>query len=317
MFITRLSELLGIEYPILQGGMAWVSTAELAAAVSEAGGLGIVACGNHPPFYLEEQVQKAKELTGKPFGVNVLLLSPHVDDLFRVIAREKVPVVTTGAGNPGKYLPALKDAGTRVIPVVASVALARRLEKQGVDALIAEGMESGGHIGETTTMALVPQVVDAVSIPVIAAGGIADGRGFLAALSLGAEGVQMGTRFVCAEECRVHRAWKEAIVKAGDRDTAVTGRPTGHPVRIIKNKLARQFEQLEKEAAPIEEYDKLGRGRLEAAAVNGDMNYGSVMAGQVAGLIADIIPAAEIIRRIMVEAEEAIANLNRLNGTRN
>lgn len=317
MFITRLSELLGIKYPVLQGGMAWVSTAELAAAVSEAGGLGIIACGNHPPSHLEEQIQKAKELTGKPFGVNVLLLSPHVDDLFRVIAREKVPVVTTGAGNPGKYLPALKSAGTKVIPVVASVALARRLEKQGVDALIAEGMESGGHIGETTTMALVPQVVDAVSIPVIAAGGIADGRGFLAALSLGAEGVQMGTRFVCAAECRVHQAWKEAIVKAGDRDTAVTGRPTGHPVRIIKNKLARQFEQLEKEGAPLEEYDKLGRGRLEAAAVNGDINYGSVMAGQVAGLIADIIPAAEIIRRILAEAEEAIAKLNRLNGTGN
>ncbi len=313
MFATRICDLLGMEYPILQGGMAWVSTAELAAAVSEAGGLGIIACGNHPPDFLREQVRKAKELTAKAFGVNVLLLSPYVDDIFKIIIDEKVPVVTTGAGNPGKYLPPLKEAGTKVIPVVASVALAKRLEKQGVDALIAEGMEAGGHIGETTTMALVPQVSDAVQIPVIAAGGIADGRGLLAALTLGAEGIQMGTRFVCASECTVHQSWKEAIVKAADRGTVVTGRPTGHPVRIIKNKLARQFEQLEKESAPMEEYDKLGTGRLEAAAVDGDTDYGSVMAGQISGLVSDIKPVSEIIQQVMAEAVEAIAGLNKLN----
>jgi enoyl-[acyl-carrier protein] reductase II len=309
MFATRLCDLLDIEYPILQGGMAWVSTAELAAAVSEAGGLGIIAGGNHPSDYLQEQVRKAKELTEKPFGVNVMLLSPFVDDLFSVIIEERVPVVTTGAGTPGKYLPALKEVGTRVIPVVASVALAKRLEKQGVDALIAEGMESGGHIGETTTMALVPPV----EIPVIAAGGVADGRGFLAALSLGADGVQMGTRFICAEECTVHQGWKEAILKARDRDTVITGRPTGHPVRIIKNRLAREFERLEKESAPLEEFDKLGAGRLEAAAVRGDVEHGSVMAGQVSGLVAEIIPARDIIRQVVSEAAEAMNTLNNLS----
>ncbi len=313
MFTTRLCELLDIEYPIFQGGMAWVSTAELASAVSEAGGLGIIACGNQPPAYLKEQVRNAKEATRKAFGVNVMLLSPYVDDLFKIIIEERVPVVTTGAGTPGKYLPALKEVGAKVIPVVASVALAKRLEKQGVDAVIAEGMESGGHIGETTTMALVPQVVNALSIPVIAAGGIADGKGFLAALSLGAEGVQMGTRFICASECTVHQAWKEAIIKARDRDTVITGRPTGHPVRILKNRLAREFGRLEKEGALLEEYEKLGAGRLEAAAVNGDTDFGSVMAGQAAALVKEEEPAREIIIGIMAEAEEALNGLNKLN----
>jgi len=309
MFKTRVCELLGIEYPILQGGMAWVATAELAAAVSEAGGLGIIGAGGMPGEILREEIRKARSLTDKPFGVNIMLMSEFVEEQMKVVLEERPAVITTGAGNPGVYIPHLKSAGIKVIPVVASVSLAIRLERIGVDALIAEGSESGGHIGEISTFALVPQVVDAVALPVIAAGGIADGRGFLAAFALGAEGVQMGTRFVCSTECTVHPAYKEAIIKARDRDTVVTGRPTGHPVRCIRNKLTRKFEELEARCAPPEELEELGKGRLRAAAVDGDVEYGSVMAGEISGLIKDIKPVKQIIQDIIKEAEELLANL--------
>lgn len=309
LFKTPLCDLLGIEYPIIQGGMAWVATAELVAAVSEAGGLGIIGSGHAPAEWVLDQIRQVKERTSKPFGVNVMLMSPHVKEVMDVIVKEKVAVVTTGAGNPGVYMPALKEAGIKVIPVVASVALAQRLERQGVDAIIVEGTESGGHVGELTTMALVPQVVDAVKVPVIAAGGIADGRQFLAALALGAVGVQMGTRFMCASECTIHPAVKEQILKARDRDTVVTGRSTGHPVRVLKNKLARQFEEMEKRCAPPEEIEKLGVGRMRAAMLEGDVEYGSLMAGQVAAMVKKIQPAADIIQEILQEAETAHANL--------
>lgn len=301
--------MLNIEYPILQGGMAWVSTAELAAAVSEGGGLGIIGSGQAPPEWLMEQVHKAKELTDKPFGVNVMLLSPHAENILHFLAEEKVSVVTTGAGNPGKYVNMLHDAGIKVIPVVSSVALARRLERSGVDALIAEGMESGGHVGELTTMALVPQIVDALDIPVIAAGGIYDGRGMAAALMLGAEGVQMGTRFMCATECTVHPRVKEKVIKARDRDTIVTGRSTGHPVRVLKNKLARKFLELEENCAPGDEFEKLGVGRLRLAMVEGDVEMGSVMAGQVCAMVSGIQPAGSIIRDVISGAEKVITDI--------
>lgn len=312
MLQTRLCEVLGIEYPVIQGGMAWVSTAELAAAVSEGGGLGIIGAGNAPPDWVREEIRKARSLTRKPFGVNVMLLSPFADEVMRVLIEERVPVVATGAGNPGKYVGALHEAGAKVIPVVASVTLARRLERVGVDAVVAEGMESGGHIGEVTTMVLVPQVVDAVSIPVIAAGGIADGRGVAAALALGAEGVQLGTRFICAAECTVHPRVKEFILRAKDRDTVVTGRPTGHPVRCLRNKLTRKFEELEARCAPVEELEALGVGKLRAAMVEGDVEYGSVMAGQCAAMVREIKPAGEIIRELVSQAEEVLGRLGRL-----
>lgn len=308
MWRTPLCELLGITYPILQGGMAWVATGELAAAVSSAGGLGIIGAGNAPPEVVRQEIRKVRERTDRPFGVNLYYMSPYIEELVDLVVEERVPVVTTGAGNPGKHLPRFREAGIKVIPVVASVALAKRLERLGVDALIAEGMECGGHIGEITTMALVPQIVDAVKIPVIAAGGIADGRGLAAALALGAQGVQMGTRFICASECTVHPNYKEAILRAGDRDTVVTG-GHGHYVRVLRNKLSRQFEELAARGASWEEMDKLGAGKLRAAAVEGDVEYGSVMAGQIAALVKEIKPAGEIIREIM---EEATAILSRL-----
>ncbi len=308
MIRTVLCDLLGIEYPILQGGMAWVATAELAAAVSAAGGLGIIGAGNLPPEEVRAEIRKVRELTDRPFGVNVYYMSPYVEEVLAVVVEERVPVLTTGAGNPGKHLPMLKEAGVKVIPVVASVALAKRLARAGVDALIAEGMECGGHIGEVTTMALVPQVVDAVDIPVIAAGGIADGRGLAAALALGAAGVQIGTRFICAAECQVHPNYKEAILKAGDRDTVVTGYP-GHYVRVLRNKLARQFEELMRQGAPPEELDRLGANKLRAAARDGDVEYGSLMAGQSAGLVKRIAPAREIITEIVTEAARVIRSL--------
>ena len=314
MIKTDLCVLLGIDYPIIQGGMAWVSEAHLAAAVSEGGGLGIIGAGHAPADWVREQIKKAKELTKKPFGVNVMLLSPFANDVIKVVLEEEVAVVTTGAGNPGKYVPMLQAAGTRVIPVVPSVALAKRLEQTGVDAVIAEGMESGGHIGELTTMALVPQVVDAVQVPVIAAGGIGDGRGLAAVLALGAQGVQMGTRFVCASECTVHPQVKARIVKARDRDTVVTGRSTGHPVRCIRNKLTRQFEELESRGVDLAELEKLGAGRLKLAMVDGDIDYGSVMAGQIAGMVSRIMPAADILKEITSEAEEIIRRCGRLAG---
>ncbi|WP_018211000.1 enoyl-[acyl-carrier-protein] reductase FabK [Desulfitobacterium hafniense] len=314
MIKTRLCDLIGIEYPIFQGGMAWTATGELAAAVSEAGGLGIIGAGQAPADWLRQEIHKIKKVTDKPYGVNVMLMSPFVEDVMQVIVEERVPVITTGAGNPGKYIPMLKEVGTKIIPVVASVALARRLEKAGVDALIAEGMESGGHIGEISTLPLVPQVVDAVSIPVIAAGGIYDGRGMVAALALGAEGVQMGTRFMCAEECTISSKVKEMILKAKDRDTVVTGRSTGHPVRCLGNKLTREFEQLEKEGTDPEVLEKMGAGKLRLAMVEGDTQNGSVMSGQIAGAVQKIEPAATIIQDVMQGSERELARLSQRFG---
>jgi enoyl-[acyl-carrier protein] reductase II len=294
--------------------MAWVSTAELAAAVSEAGGLGIIGSGQAPPDWLLDQVQRAKVITAKPFGVNVMLLSPFVDEIMKIIIEERVAVVTTGAGNPGKYVPALQEAGIRVIPVVASVALAKRLVRSGVDALIAEGTESGGHVGELTTMALVPQIVDAVEVPVIAAGGICDGRGMAAAMALGAAGVQMGTRFMCANECVIHQNVKDMVMKAKDRDTLVTGRSTGHPVRVLRNKLSRRFVEMEENCIPAEEIVRLGVGALKVAMVDGDVDMGSVMAGQVSAMVNKIQPAREIIEEVISGAREILLRLGGMAG---
>ncbi|MDR7857718.1 enoyl-[acyl-carrier-protein] reductase FabK [Tissierella sp.] len=307
---TRITDILNIKYPILQGGMAWVATHELAAAVSEAGGLGIIGAGNAPPEFVKEEIRKLKELTDKPFGVNIMMLSPFAEDIVGIVCDEGVPVVTTGAGSPGKYIKKLKEHNVKIIPVVPTVSLAVRLEREGVDALIVEGTEAGGHIGELTTMALVPQVVDAVKIPVIAAGGIGDGRGFLAALTLGAEGVQIGTRFVCSTEAKVHINYKEAIVKSKDRDAQVTGRSTGHPVRALKNKFTKEFLELEKNNTPFEELELLGSGRLKLAVVEGDMDKGSLMSGQIAGLIKDIKPCREIIEEIVFSAEKRLYSLS-------
>jgi len=315
MFHTRITELLNIKYPILQGGMARVATYRLAAAVSEAGGLGIIGAGNASGEVIREEIRKLKKLTDKPFGVNIMMLSPYAEDIVGIICSEGVPVVTTGAGSPGKYIERLKKHNVKIIPVVPTVSLAKRLEREGVDALIVEGTEAGGHIGELSTMALVPQVVDEVKIPVIAAGGIADGRGFLAALSLGAEGIQMGTRFVCSTECTAHQNYKEAIVKAKDRDAFVTGRSTGYPVRALKNKFTRHFLGLEKKGVPFEELEALNAGRLRLAVEEGDVEQGSLMAGQISGLIRDIKPCREIIEGIIEEAKENIKYLEAfLNG---
>lgn len=308
---TRLTELLGVEYPIIQGGMAWTATAELAGAVSKAGGLGIIGAGHMPTDLLREQIRSAKALTDRPFGVNLMLLTPHIDELVQLVLDEHVPVVTTGAGNPGKYMAALKDQGIKVLPIAPSVALAKRMESIGADAIIGEGMEAGGHIGELTTMVLTPQLVDAVEIPVVAAGGIADGRGIAAAFALGAEGVQVGTRFMCAEECTIHPAVKEQVVKAKDRDTVVTGRSTGHPVRVIKNKLAREIVRLDRENKP-EEIEALGSGKLALAMRSGDVEMGSLMAGQAAALVCSIQPAAQIIDEMISEARAVLADLSDL-----
>lgn len=308
---TAICDLFGIKYPIIQGGMAWVATAELAAAVSEGGGLGIIGAGNAPGEAVREQIRKARTLTKRPFGVNVYYLSPFVEDVIKVILEEKVEVISTGAGNPGKHIPQLKEAGIKVMPVVASVALAKRLERHGVDAFIAEGLECGGHVGDLTTMALVPQIVDAVSVPVLAAGGIADGRQMAAALCLGAQGAQIGTRFVCAAECTVHPRYKESIIAAKDRDTVLTGYH-GHYVRVLKNKLTKEFERLEKEHAPDSELEKLGAGKLRAAVVDGDVEMGSVMSGQVAAMVTKVQPAAVILQEIMSEAEAVLAKTNNL-----
>ncbi len=314
MFDSRLKELLGIKYPIFQGGMAWVATSELAAAVSEAGGLGIIAAGNAPGDYVRSEIRKLKTMTDKPFGVNIMLLSPFVEDIVDIVCDEKVPVVTTGAGNPGKFLQRFREQNIKVIPVVPTVSLAKRLEKQGVDALIAEGTEAGGHIGELTTMALVPQVCDAVSIPVIAAGGIADGRGVVAALALGANGVQLGTRFVCSTEAKVHQNYKDKLINAKDRDALVTGRSTGHPVRVIRNQFTREFMELEKTGATVEELERMGAGRLRLAVVEGDVDKGSVMSGQIVGMIRDIKPCSEIIEQLIDEAKRVLGSLNDREG---
>lgn len=308
---NRVAKLLGIEYPVVQGGMAWVADADLAAAVSNGGGLGIIAAGNMPPDVLEQQIIKARSLTDKPFGVNIMLLSPTANDALEVVARNMVPVVTTGAGSPGKVIERLKPVGTIVVPVIASVAHARRVERQGADAVVAEGMEAGGHIGDITTMVLVPQIADSVGIPVIAAGGIADSRGVVAAFSLGAEGVQIGTRFVCAAESNVHPAYKNEIIKARDRSTVITGRVTGHPVRCIQNRLTREFERIERAGATIEEVEKLGTGKLRAAVVDGDVDFGSVMAGQSAALVDKIQPARDIIMELFNGTEEVLDRMKR------
>lgn len=306
---TKISQMLNINYPIFQGGMAWISDADLAAAVSNAGGLGVIAGGNAEKHIVEIQIDKIRTLTDKPFALNVMLLSPFADDIIDLAIEKKVPIVITGAGSPGKYIDRLKEAGIKIIPVVPSVALAKRMEGLGVDALIAEGTEAGGHIGELTTMALVPQVVDAVNIPVIAAGGIADGRGAAAAFMLGAEGIQVGTRFLVAHECNVHRNYKEMVLDAKDTSSVVTGRPTGHPVRILKNKLYRQYCDLEKKNASPEELEALGAGTLRKAVVEGDVTYGSVMAGQVAGLIQKEQTAAEIVSEIFTECEAIVKKI--------
>ena len=308
-----VTKLLKIKYPIIQGGMAWVADADLAAAVSNGGGLGIIAAANMPPELLERQIIKIRTLTDKPFGLNIMLMSPTADDALELAARHNVPVVTTGAGLPGKVLEKLKPLGTTVIPVVASVSHAERIAKQGADAVIAEGTEAGGHIGEITTMNLVPQIVDAVDIPVIAAGGIADGRGAAAAFVLGASGVQVGTRFVCAEECNVHINYKQKIVKANDRATAVTGRSLGHPVRAIKNKFIKQYEELEKRGASAEELEALGAGKLRLAVVEGDTEMGSLMAGQSAGLVHAIEPAAVIIESVISQMNNILSEMARYN----
>ena len=303
---TEICDLLGIEHPIIQGGMAWAATAELAAAVSEAGGLGVIGTGHAPGEFVRAQVRKAKAYTTRPFGVNVYYLSPFVEEIIEIVIAEGVRVITTGAGNPGKHIGRLKEAGVKVIPVVSAVALAKRLEKTGVDALIAEGLECGGHVGDLTTMALVPQIVDAVSIPVIAAGGIADGRQMAAALCLGAQGVQVGTRFVCAEECTVHINYKNALLKAKDRDTTLTGFQ-GHYVRVLKNKLTKEFEKLSKTNATEEDFEKLGAGRLRAAVVDGDVETGSVMCGQVAAMVHKIEPARGIITSLIAETRQVLS----------
>lgn len=301
---TEITALLGTEYPIIQGGMAWVAEHHLAAAVSEAGGLGIIGAANAPADWVREQIHKVRELTKKPFGVNVMLMSPYAEEVAKVIAEEKVPVVTTGAGNPEKYMELWKSAGTKVIPVVASTALAKRMERCGADAVIAEGCESGGHVGETTTMALVPQVVDTVEkIPVIAAGGIGDGRGIAAAFMLGAKGVQMGTAFVATKESQVHENYKQCIIKAKDIDTRVTGRTTGHPVRALRNQMTKEYLKKEAEGASFEELELLTLGSLRRAVQEGDTRNGSMMAGQIAGLVKEELSCKELIDKLVKETD--------------
>lgn len=301
---NRICKLLKTKYPLIQGGMAWVADASLAAAVSNGGGLGLIAGGSMPPDLLREQIRKARELTDKPFGVNIMLMSPFAADLAQVVIEEKVDVVTTGAGSPGKFIEGWKAAGIVVIPVVASVAYAKRMENLGADAVVAEGTEAGGHIGDLTTMVLVPQIVDAVSIPVIAAGGIADGRGVAAAMMLGAEGVQVGTRFLVSDECNIHEYYKQLVLKARDIDTQVTGRSGGHPVRTLKNKLSRKLLDLEKNGATFEELESITVGSLRKAVQDGDKDEGSFMAGQSAGLVRSCQPAAEIIVELFDQANE-------------
>lgn len=303
---TRVTELLDIEYPIIQGGMAWVAEHNLAAAVSNAGGFGLIGAANAPAEVVREQIRKAKELTDKPFGVNIMLLSPHAEEIAKIVVEEGVAAVTTGAGNPEKYMEMWKAAGIKVIPVVASVALARRMERYGANAVVAEGCESGGHIGEQTTMTLVPQIVDAVNIPVIAAGGIGDGRGFAAVRMLGAEAAQIGTRFVVAREAVVHDAYKQRVIAAKDIDSEVTGRSTGHPVRQLRNKMTREYLKMEKDGASFEELEYLTLGSLRKAVVEGDIIDGTVMAGQIAGLIKQEQTCSEIIQEIIKEAEQLL-----------
>lgn len=306
---TAITELLNIEAPVIQGGMAWVAEHCLAAAVSEAGGLGIIGATSAPAQWVREQIRLVKEKTEKPFGVNIMLMSPYADEVAKVVVEEQVPVVTTGAGSPEKYMKMWKEAGIKVIPVVASVALAKRMERCGADALVAEGTEAGGHIGENTTMVLVPQIADAVKIPVIAAGGVADGRGMAAAFMLGAQGVQIGTRFVASVEAQVHENYKNYIVKAKDIDSRVTGRSTGHPVRALRNQMTKLYLEKEQEGVPFEELELLTLGSLRKAVVDGDVVNGSVMAGQSAAMIHDILPCKEIIEKLLAQAEEVMKGM--------
>ena len=311
---TRITELLQIEAPVIQGGMAWVAEHGLAAAVSNAGGLGIIGAASAPPEVVREEIRKCKELTDNPFGVNVMLLNPNADEVAKIVVEEGVRVVTTGAGNPGKYMELWKSAGVRVMPVVASVAMAKLMERAGADAVVAEGMESGGHIGSTTTMALVPQVADAVEIPVIAAGGIADGRGLAAAFMLGAEGVQLGTRFVASTESIVHRNYKEKILKSKDIDSVITGASTGHPVRSLRNQMTREYLELEREHADFMELEKLTLGSLRKAVIEGDTVHGTLMAGQIAGLIHEEKTCAQIIEELLSTARKAWSGMESMNG---
>ena len=303
---TEVTKLLGIEYPIIQGGMAWVAEYHLAAAVSQAGGLGLIGAASAPASWVREQIRKVKKQTNKPFGVNIMLISPYADEVAQVIVEEGVPVVTTGAGSPEKYMKMWKEAGVKVIPVVASVAMAKRMERCGADAVVAEGTEAGGHIGENTTMVLVPQVADAVHIPVIAAGGIADGRGIAAAFMLGAKGVQMGTRFVVTKEAFVHENYKKCILKARDIDSRVTGRTTGHPVRALRNQMTKVYLEREKEGASFEELELLTLGGLKKAVVEGDVTAGSVMAGQIAGMIKEEVSCQELLQKLVKETDTLI-----------
>ncbi len=304
-----LNEMLGIKYPIIQGGMANIATGKFAAAVSEAGGLGLIASGGYDAARIEQEIAEARRATDKPFGVNLMLLNPDVDNIADLLAREKIQVITTGAGSPGKYMEAWKESGATVIPVVASCALAKRMEKMGADAVIAEGGESGGHVGDMTTMALVPQVVDSVEIPVIAAGGIADGRQFAAAMCLGAIGIQIGTCLLVSEECPVHENYKLELIKARDNSTTVTGRSLQAPVRIIKNAMAREYLKLESQAASREELEQITLGGLRRAVVDGDMKTGSVMAGQVCGQLKEIRPVADILHDMYEDAKKVVINL--------
>lgn len=303
---TRVTELLNIEYPVIQGGMSWVAEYHLASAVSEAGGLGLIAAGGAPVEWLREQIRECKKLTNKPFGVNIMLMHPQADEIAKVMVEEGVQVVTTGAGNPSKYMAMWKEAGIKVIPVVASVAMAKLMERMGADAIVAEGTEAGGHIGELTTMVLVPQVVDTVSIPVIAAGGVADGRGMAATFMLGAEGVQMGTHFVATKEANVHQNYKDSILKAKDIDTKVTGRSTGHPVRCLRNNMTKEYLKKEAEGASLEELELLSLGGLRKAVVEGDVVNGSLMAGQSAGLVKEEYTCKELIEKVVTEAEKLL-----------
>lgn len=304
---TRITELLSCEYPLIQGGMAWVAEHTLASAVSNAGGIGLIAGGSAPIDYLRDQIRKCKEKTDKPFGVNIMMMSPNADDLAQLCIDEKVAVVTTGAGNPAKYIPAWKEAGIKVIPVIPSVALAKRMERAGADAVVAEGTESGGHIGENTTMCLVPQVVDALEIPVIAAGGIADGRGVAASFMLGAEGVQIGTRFLASEECQIHTTFKELVVKAKDTDSVVTGRYTGHPCRNIKTKFSKKLASGEKDGSLTpDEFEELTLGSLRKAVQDGNLDEGSFLCGAIAGMINNIKPCDAIVKDIMKQAEKLL-----------
>jgi len=309
MLKTAICDLFGIKYPIIQGGMAHVATAELVSAVSNAGGLGIIGAGAAEADWVKEQINLTRQKTDKPFGVNILLISPFAEQVIDVVLEEKVSVVTTGAGNPGPYIPRFKEAGIKIMPVVASVALARRLERYGADAFVAEGMESGGEIGQISTMPLVPQVVDVVKVPVVAAGGIADGRGLVASLALGAQGVQMGTCFVCSQECIAHPDYKQAIVNASDRSTAVSGQSTGYPMRSLENKLIHEFWEKEKTGVSMEELMELGVGKVRSGLIDGDLENGTLLAGQIAGMIKEVKPVKVIIEEMMAEAEALIARL--------